>query len=131
MSLGDLSEEDVEGIRSGSVTDPRLGHMIALARVFGVEPSYLVDGYGEVALDGEFVEALGDDTTRAITRESARLPGRERKMVLGIVRQFEGAWAPDGASRGASSEGRSSASRTSPTVSDYSPAPKPPGSTLS
>ena len=52
MSLGDLSEEDVEGIRSGSVTDPRLGHMIALARVFGVEPSYLVDGYGEVASTG-------------------------------------------------------------------------------
>ena len=48
MSLGDLTEEDVEGLRSGSVTDPPLSHVVALARAFGVEPSYLKDGTGEV-----------------------------------------------------------------------------------
>jgi hypothetical protein len=32
MSLGDLTEEDVEGLRSGSVTDPSLTHVVALAR---------------------------------------------------------------------------------------------------
>ena len=42
MNLGDLSEEDVEGLRSGSVSDPPLSHLLALARAFGVEPSYLV-----------------------------------------------------------------------------------------
>ena len=46
MSLGDLTEEDVEGLRSGSVTDPPLSHVVAVARAFGVEPSYLVDGTG-------------------------------------------------------------------------------------
>ena len=66
-----------------------MSHVIALARTFGVEPSYLVDGYREAVFDREMVEALGDDTTRAIARESAHLPGREKKLVLGIVRQFD------------------------------------------
>ena len=48
MSLGDLTEEDVEELRSGSVTDPPLNHVVALARAFGVESSYLMDGTGEV-----------------------------------------------------------------------------------
>jgi transcriptional regulator with XRE-family HTH domain len=91
MSLGDLREEDVEGIRGGSVADPPLSHLLALARAFGVEPSYLVDGYEEAVLDREIVEALSDDTIRAIARESARMPDRERKLVLGILRQLEGA----------------------------------------
>ena len=91
MSLGDLSEEDVEGLRSGSVGDPPLSHLLALARAFGIEPSYLVDGSAEAVPDAEIVEVLRDDTTKAIVRESARLPARERRLVLGIVRQFEGA----------------------------------------
>ena len=95
MSLGDLPEEDVEGLRSGSVTDPPLSHLLALARAFGVEPSYLVAGTGEAVLDREMVEALRDDTTRAIARKSARLPPREKGIVLGIVRQFEAIGAND------------------------------------
>jgi len=96
MSLGDLTEEDVEGLRSGSVANPPLSHLLALVRAFGVEPSYLVDGTGEAALDREILEALKDDTTRAIAREGARLPDRERNLVLGIVRQFEGAGSREG-----------------------------------
>jgi hypothetical protein len=80
--------------------------VIALARAFGVEPSYLVDGTGEAVLDREIVEALLDDTVRAIARESARLPDRESRLVLGIVRQFEGARSHEEADRGASFEGR-------------------------
>ena len=106
MSLGDLSEEDVVALRSGSVSDPPLSHLLALARVFSVEPSYLVDGTGEAVLDREIVEALSDDTIRAIAKESARMPDRERKLVLGIVRQFEGARSPEKADRGTPSEDR-------------------------
>ena len=91
MSLGDLSEEEVEGIRSGAVTDPLLSQVIALAGVFGVELAYLVDrGKETPLLDEETLDTLRDDTVRAITRESACLAGRERKMILGIVRQFGG-----------------------------------------
>ena len=34
------------------------------------------------------MEALADETAGAILRESARLPEREKRIVLGIVQQF-------------------------------------------
>src|SRR5215212_10780572 len=43
MTLGDLSEKDVEGIRTGAIDDPTVGQVAALASVFGVESSYLLD----------------------------------------------------------------------------------------
>jgi hypothetical protein len=94
MTLGDLSEEDVEKLRMGAVSDPTVGQVAALASVFGVEPSYLLDR-GEPLFDGELVEALRKSTAREATREISRLPERERRLVLGIVRQFGG---PDDAS---------------------------------
>ena len=95
-TLGDLSEEGVEGIRTGAIGDPTVSQVVTLAGVFGVEPSYVLDR-GEPVFDGELVEALRDDTVREVTREISRLPGRERRLVLGIVRQFADAEvAPDG-----------------------------------
>jgi transcriptional regulator with XRE-family HTH domain len=88
MTLGDLSEEDVEKIRSGAVSDPSVGQVAALASVFGVEPSSLLDRGEPSLLDGELVQALRDENVRDITRESSRLPDGERQLVLGIVRQF-------------------------------------------
>jgi transcriptional regulator with XRE-family HTH domain len=88
MTLGDLSEEDVERIRTGAVSDPSVGQVVALVSVFGVEPSYLLDRGEPSLLDEELVQALQDAVVRAITRESSRLPDRERRLVLGIVRQF-------------------------------------------
>jgi transcriptional regulator with XRE-family HTH domain len=88
MTLGDLSEEDVERIRTGAVSDPSVGQVTALAGVFGVETSYLLDREEPPLLDEELVHALRDADVRDITRESSRLPERERQLVLGIVRQF-------------------------------------------
>jgi transcriptional regulator with XRE-family HTH domain len=88
MTLGDLSEEDVHRIRTGAVSDPTMGQIAALAGVFGVEPSYLLDRGEPSLLDEELVQALRDEDVRDITRESSRLPERERQLVLGIVRQF-------------------------------------------
>ena len=88
MTLGDLSEKDVERIRTGVIGDPTVGQVTALATVFGVEPSYLLDrGYPSL-LDEELVKALRDGDVRDITRESSRLPDGEKRLVLGIVRQF-------------------------------------------
>ena len=78
MSLGDLTEEDVRGLRSGSVSDLPSGHLLTLARAFGVEPSYLVDGTGEALTGGEVARALSDDTIREIALGYARLPRQER-----------------------------------------------------
>jgi hypothetical protein len=88
MTLGDLSEEDVEWIRTGGTSDPTVGQVAALASVFGVEPSYLLDRGEPPLLDEELVRALRDEDVRDITRESSRLPDGERRLVLGIVRQF-------------------------------------------
>ncbi len=88
MTLGDFSEEDVQRIRTGAISDPTVGQVAALASVFGVESSYLLDRGEPPLLDEELVQALRDDDVRDITRESSRLPDRERQLVLGIVRQF-------------------------------------------
>jgi transcriptional regulator with XRE-family HTH domain len=88
MTLGDLSEDDVERIRTGAVSDPSVGQVAALASVFGVEPSYLLDRGEPSLLDEELMQGLRDKDVRAITRESSRLPAGERRLVLGIVRQF-------------------------------------------
>jgi transcriptional regulator with XRE-family HTH domain len=88
MTLGDLSEKDVERIRTGADSDPTVGQVAALAAVFGVEPSYLVDREEPTLLDEELVQALRDEEVRDITRESSRLPDGEKRLVLGIVRQF-------------------------------------------
>src|ERR687889_2355753 len=71
MTLGDLSEEDVEKIRSGAVNDPTVGQVAALASVFGVESSYLLDRGEPSLLDEELVQALRDADVRDITREVA------------------------------------------------------------
>jgi transcriptional regulator with XRE-family HTH domain len=88
MTLGDLSEEEVERIRTGAVSDPTVGQVAALVSVFGVEHSYLLDRIEQPLLDEELVQALRDEDVRDITRESSRLPDGERRLVLGIVRQF-------------------------------------------
>jgi transcriptional regulator with XRE-family HTH domain len=61
-----------------------------LGNVSGTRPSWFVDGEGDLALlDEELVEALRDETARTVLRELIRLPERERKIVLRIVRQFK------------------------------------------
>ena len=64
-----------------------MGQVAALASVFGVEPSYLLDR-GEPLFDEELVEALRNRTVREATREISRLSEKESRLVLGIVRQF-------------------------------------------
>jgi transcriptional regulator with XRE-family HTH domain len=89
LSVGDLTEGDVEGIRSGEITDPSVSQIAALAAAFGVPPSYLLDrGKDPSVLDEEVLEALADETAATILKESARLLEKEKRIVLGIVRQI-------------------------------------------
>ena len=78
MSVGVLTEEDVEGIRTGKVAEPTVMQVAALATVFSVPTSYLVDCREPPTLDMETLAALADETASAILRESARLPEREK-----------------------------------------------------
>src|SRR5215218_2000667 len=61
MTLGDLSEADVERIKTGTISDPTVGQISALAGVFGVEPSYVLDSGEPPLLDEELVQALRDE----------------------------------------------------------------------
>ena len=105
MSAGALTVEDVEGMRTRRIADPTVGQVAALAAVFGVPPSYLVDrGQGRPVLDEEVMDALADETMREIIREALRLPERERGVVLGIVQQFADERATQGVRAGRGSE---------------------------
>jgi hypothetical protein len=96
MSAGALTAGDVQAIRMGRIPDPTVGQVAALAAAFGVPPSYLVDR-GEPVFDGELVRALRDERVREAACEISRLPERERRLVLGIVRQFDNPGGPSSA----------------------------------
>jgi transcriptional regulator with XRE-family HTH domain len=90
MSFGTLTDEVVEGIRNGSISNPSVDQVVALAEVFGVHPSYFLDtGKKLPIIDREAMEILRDETVSAIAHKSLHLSGREKQMVLGIIRQFE------------------------------------------
>ena len=60
-----------------------------LRKVSDARPSWFLDREDNLALlDEELVEALRDETTRSVLREVIRLSERERRIVLGVVRQF-------------------------------------------
>ena len=66
-----------------------VSQLAALAAAFDVPPSYLLDRGREAPdLDEKVLDHLADETAGAILKESARLPEREKRIVLGIVRQF-------------------------------------------
>jgi hypothetical protein len=66
-----------------------VSQLAALAAAFGVPPSYLLDrGREQAVLHEKVLDHLADETAGRILKESARLPEREKRIVLGIVRQF-------------------------------------------
>jgi transcriptional regulator with XRE-family HTH domain len=78
MSLGVLTEDEVAGIRAGTISNPTVDKLGALARVFGVEPGYFLDGVGEPPIvDNEALDILRDDTTSAIAQELPTARTRE------------------------------------------------------
>jgi transcriptional regulator with XRE-family HTH domain len=93
MSAGEITEEEVEGIRSGRIVDPLVSQVAALAAAFGVPPSYLLDrGKTRSVLDEEVLEALADKTAGGHTqgeRPSAREGEGDRPRDSAAV------WKPD------------------------------------
>ena len=89
MSLGDITEHEVEGIRNGSILNPSLSKVVALANVFSIQPSYFVERGKKLPLiDQETLEICRDETVSTIAHRSLHLPGRERQMILNIIQQF-------------------------------------------
>ena len=89
MSLGDLAEEEVEGLRTGTLENPTISQVIALADAFGVHPSYFLEKGGKPALLGEQeINALEDQRARAILNKSLSLSDREKDMVLDMIQHL-------------------------------------------
>jgi transcriptional regulator with XRE-family HTH domain len=89
MSLGDLTEDVVEDIRTGTLGNPAMSQVVALAEAFGVHPSYFLETGGNPALLGEQeMNALGDSRTRAILNKSLNLSDREKDMVLDMIQHL-------------------------------------------
>jgi transcriptional regulator with XRE-family HTH domain len=89
MSLGDLTEDEVEDIRTGTLGNPAISQVVALAEAFGVHPSYFLETGRNPALLGEQeMNALGDSRTRAILNKSLNLSDREKDMVLDMIQHL-------------------------------------------
>jgi transcriptional regulator with XRE-family HTH domain len=89
MSLGDLAEDEVEGIRTGALENPAISQVIALADAFGVHPSYFLETAKKPALLGEQeLSALADQRARAILNKSLSLSDREKDMVLDMIQHL-------------------------------------------
>lgn len=90
MSFGDLTEEEVAAMRSGSNDDPSMNKVVALADVFGVDPSYFLSRSEKTpTIDLQMLGFFRDETVRAIAQKSFNLPDREKRTILGIINQFE------------------------------------------
>lgn len=90
MSLGDLTEEEVNAIRTGSDPNPSMNKVIALADAFSVDPAYFLDRSKKIPIiDRELLGIFRDETVSAIAHKSLHLPDREKQTILGIIGQFE------------------------------------------
>ena len=82
MCAGTITEEGVEGIRTGRIADPTVGQVAALAAAFGVSSAYLLDRGKELpVLDEEALGALADEP-RVPYSGRARLSQRKKGVEL-------------------------------------------------
>lgn len=89
LSLGKLTEEQVESMRSGELEDPTLRQLLALSEVFEVDHSYwFADDRRQPLLDREALEALRDEDNQKILHKSLRLSGRDRVMLLTLAEEM-------------------------------------------
>jgi transcriptional regulator with XRE-family HTH domain len=105
---GVVTRSYVTSLRKGRIENPGFEKLRAIAKAMNFppelwfkdvedladvsvgRPSWFLDSEDNLALlDQELAEALQDETARTILREVVRLPERDRRIVLGIVRQFE------------------------------------------
>jgi hypothetical protein len=77
-------------LRKGRIRSPGYEKMAAIANAMGFPPAAWFEKGANTApeLDWGLSGALRDEAIRDTVREMSRLSKRERRLVLGIVRQF-------------------------------------------
>jgi transcriptional regulator with XRE-family HTH domain len=74
-------------LRKGLRANPTKAHLEALARFFGVNPSYFFDESSEADIEGQLalLAVLRDDGVRAIALRSSGLSEGSLQAIQGIV----------------------------------------------
>jgi len=75
-------------LRKGRINSPGHEKMAAIAKAMGFPPAAWFEEDKGPALDSATVGLLKDEAIRDTVREMSRMSERERRLVLGIVRQF-------------------------------------------
>jgi transcriptional regulator with XRE-family HTH domain len=75
-------------LRKGRINSPGYEKMAAIAEAMGFPPGAWFEDGTDSAPDWGLTGALRDESIRDTVRAMARLSRRERRLVLGIVRQF-------------------------------------------
>jgi transcriptional regulator with XRE-family HTH domain len=79
----------VTNLSKGRINSPGYDKMAAIAKAMGFPPGLWFEDGKEPELDWGLAGALRDETIRDTVRAMSRMSRRERRLVLGIVRQFE------------------------------------------
>jgi transcriptional regulator with XRE-family HTH domain len=96
LTVGDLSEDEVAGIREGRIEDSSVGQIWALADAFGISPAYFLRETERTTLVGEeSLRALGDEKLRRLLLESSGLTGAEKDMLLDMIEHLKILRGPD------------------------------------
>lgn len=91
LSLGALTEAEVESIRTGAVPDPSVEQVLALAEVFGVDSSYFLDvSTKPPLLDRSAIEGLSNQRSRLILHKSLELSDQEKDLIIDMIDRLEG-----------------------------------------
>jgi hypothetical protein len=83
-------------LRKARINSPGYEKMAAIAKAMGFPPAAWFEEGEDPALDSGTVGLLRDEAIRETVRQMSRMSKREKRLVLGIVRQFD---RPDGAGR--------------------------------
>lgn len=74
-------------LRTGQRDNPTMKHLIAIARFFGVPPTYFFpdDSLDENAVPAELTAALGDEKVREMALQAAGLSDRSLKAITDMI----------------------------------------------
>jgi hypothetical protein len=81
-------------LQKGRINSPGHEKMAAIAKAMGFPPAAWFEDGTDSDLDWGLAGALRDEDVRDTVREMSRLSKRERRLVLGIVRQFGSSSSP-------------------------------------
>ena len=82
LSLGGITEEEIDGIRSGAIEHPTLDQVLALSEAFAVDPSYFTR---RVQRQDGTPASLAQEESTTIVRKTLALSGEDRKVVLNLL----------------------------------------------